>query len=188
MKTSVTHISWFIASAISPTATLSHLPSTSAECNFCVWLPNNGAWQVHATSMKSQSLFLRRTQLFRTNLLHPENIVDGVWVCASIVWVCVQCIFFVAYRSRTHSWQASARVFFLDAIPLHTQTVTEPPTIYICVVFHCKLCIFFFTLLLTMLSVFNGWIGCCSCSMHTNELTFYPKKKKTAAAAATNAE
>lgn len=48
----------------------------------------------------------------------------------------MQCIFFGPYRSRSRQ-----RGFF-PAL-LYTQTVSKPPTIHSCVVFHYELCVFF---------------------------------------------
>lgn len=119
-------------------------------------------------------LFLRRTKLFCTNLLHPANIV--ICVCASIICVCVYRIHIFRRLSLPFILSRQAHISSLLFRYTLTLTVTEPPTIHICVVFQCSL---FFPSLLSsdnVVGTFNGWIGCCSCFMHTNEFTFCTEK------------
>lgn len=125
---------------------------------------------------KSRGSFFGEQKVFRTNLLHPENIVrvrqQGPCLPTMHIFRRLSLLFIPGRRAFIFSPPLLFRYTHTHNTQ-NTPTSTEPPTIF--VLFFIPEFVFF-TSLLTMLSHFNGWMGCCSCSMHAHEFRFFSQK------------
>lgn len=128
---------------------------------------------------KSRGSFFGEQKVFRTNLLHPENIVrvrqQGPCLPTMHIFRRLSLLFIPGRRAFIFSPPLLFRYTHTHNTQ-NTPTSTEPPTIF--VLFFIPEFVFF-TSLLTMLSHFNGWMGCCSCSMHAHEFPFFRRETTT---------